>query len=70
MATLIKAETIVEHKTLGKAVVQKILDFDGTNIRSTMLTNFGICFIKLDNPPKGWAEVVQVDVEALKIIEN
>lgn len=56
--------TKIKHKTLGTGTVQPYINFDGTKKREEMYRQNGIIFVKLDDPPKGWPAVVQVDVEA------
>lgn len=55
----------VIHKTLGSGVIEPYIDFDGTKTRSNMLKDSGVCFIKLDDAPVGYSEIVSVDVESL-----
>lgn len=53
------------HKTLGSGVIEPYIDFDGTTTRSEMLKCSGVCFIKLDDAPAGYSDVVCVDIESL-----
>lgn len=55
----------VIHKTLGSGVIEQYIDFDGTTARSEMLKSAGVCFIKLDDAPAGYSDVVSVDIESL-----
>ena len=60
--------TLVRHKTLGLARVQPYLNFDGTKSREEMLKQVGHIYVKLENPPEGWVDVVGVDIEALELV--
>lgn len=65
--TSIDSGTRVWHKTLGFGFVLEYVDFYNTKDRSNILKDSGIVFIQLDEPPQGYAKVVQVDVEALTL---